>query len=118
VKFKIDENLPTEFVDVLNNAGYSGDTVFDENLNGAADEAILRVCAKEDRILITLDLDFADIRSYPPRSFPGFIVLRPGKQDKVHLIELLTAVVPLFSVEQVENRLWIVDETSVRIRGD
>jgi predicted nuclease of predicted toxin-antitoxin system len=118
VKFKIDENLPLEFVDLLTGAGYAADTIIHENLGGADDSTIAAVCLKEDRILITLDLDFADIRSYPPQAFPGFLVMRPGQQDKLHLIELLRSVLPLLSVEPVQNRLWIVDESGVRIRGE
>ena len=118
MNFKIDENLPTEFVDILSDMGYSSDTIVHENLGGADDTAIAAICVKEGRILVTLDLDFADIRSYPPQAFPGFVVLRPRIQDKLHLIELLRSVLPLLSIEPLQNRLWIVDESGVRIRGE
>ena len=64
MNFKIDENLPVEFVDVLSTAGHSSETVAQENLSGADDTAIAAICQKEDRLLLTLDLDFSDIRSY------------------------------------------------------
>ena len=118
MNFKIDENLPREFVDLLAHAGFSADTVVQEHLQGADDSAVANTCRQESRILLTLDLDFSDIRSYPPHAFPGLVVLRPRRQDKLHLIELLSSLIPLFSVEQVENRLWIVDESGVRIRGE
>ena len=118
MNFKIDENLPAEFVDLLSDAGYSAETVVHENLTGADDTEIAAVCLKESRILLTLDLDFADIRSYPPHGFPGFVVLRPTRQDKLHLIEMLRSLLPLLSIEMVQNRLWIVDESGVRIRGE
>lgn len=118
MNFKIDENLPAEFVELLTGAGNAAETILDENLGGADDTRIAAVCLKEDRILITLDLDFADIRSYPPQAFPGFVVMRPGKQDKLHLIELLRSVLPLLSIEPIQKRLWIVDENGVRIRGE
>lgn len=118
MNFKIDENLPTEFVDILGDAGHFSDTIVQENLAGADDPAIAAVCVKEGRVLMTLDLDFSDIRFYPPHAFPGFVVLRPSRQDKLHLIELLRSLLPLFSIETLHNRLWIVDETGVRIRGE
>ena len=118
MNFKVDENLPVEFVDVLSAAGYSSETVVQENLAGADDAVVARICQKENRILLTLDLDFSDIRSYPPDTFPGLVVLRPGRQDKLHLIEVLRSLLPLLSTETVQNRLWIVDESGVRIRGD
>lgn len=118
MNFKVDENLPYEFVDLLTHAGYSADTVVQERLQGANDSAVANICQKESRILLTLDLDFSDIRSYPPHAFPGIVVLRPHRQDKLQLIELLKSLIPLFSIEQVEHRLWIVDESGVRIRGE
>mgnify|MGYP001458474568 CR=1 FL=1 len=118
MNFKIDENLPHEFVDLLAAAGYSSETVAQENLTGADDAVVGRVCKEENRILLTLDLDFSDIRRYPPDAFPGFVVLRPNSQDKLHLIQVLRSVLPLLSTETVQNRLWIVDESGVRIRGD
>ena len=40
----------------------------------------MQACRTEGRILITLDLDFSDIRAYPPGTYPGIWVLRPPKQ--------------------------------------
>ena len=66
MKFKIDENLPVEVLDLLNAAGHDALTVLDQNLIGEIDRTIMDVCKQEERALITLDLDFADMRSYPP----------------------------------------------------
>ena len=37
MKFKIDENLPIELIDVLRSAGYAGMTAFEQRLNGKPD---------------------------------------------------------------------------------
>jgi len=76
MKFKIDENLPVEFADMLNMAGYKSMTVAQQNLQGKTDSEVTAKCLKENRILVTSDLDFADIKLYPPKNYPGFIVLR------------------------------------------
>jgi hypothetical protein len=91
---------------------------FTEGLEGQSDDAVISVCQQEMRILVTLDLDFADILRYPPRLYPGFVVLRPHWQDKSHVIDLLRRAVPLFSPDAVAHRLWIVEESRVRIRAD
>lgn len=80
MKFKLDENLPELVRESLSELGRDAHTVAEEGLSGAQDEAVLQACIAEDRILITLDLDFSDIRSYPPGSYPGGWVLRPAKQ--------------------------------------
>ena len=66
MKFKLDENMPIEAADLLRNAAYDAETVDDEQLAGHIDPVIAQVCKQEGRILITLDLDFSDIRHYPP----------------------------------------------------
>ncbi|MCL6540234.1 MAG: DUF5615 family PIN-like protein [Roseiflexus sp.] len=115
--FKIDENLPVEAANVLQQAGYDAMTVFDQHLEGSFDADIASVCQKEGRVLITLDTDFADIRAYPPPQFPGLIVLRLQRQDKRHVLEVIEHLIPLLSSEPLEHLLWIVEETRVRIRS-
>jgi predicted nuclease of predicted toxin-antitoxin system len=68
LKFKIDENLPSEFAAILQGSGFEADTVADENLSGTADALLARHARADQRVLITLDMDFANIQSYPPAS--------------------------------------------------
>ena len=82
MKFKIDENLPIEIADILIHAGHDALTVFDEALIGEMDSTIALVCRQEKRVLLTLGLDFADIRTYPPHHYAGIIVVRSKHQDK------------------------------------
>jgi hypothetical protein len=41
-------------------------------MGGEVDEQLLQVCSREHRALITLDLDFADIKSYPHRNIEAY----------------------------------------------
>ena len=50
MKFKIDENLPTEYAPILREAGFEADTVSDEKLSGAGDSALSERCRAEDRV--------------------------------------------------------------------
>lgn len=118
MKFKIDENLPVEFVDVLKVVGHKAMTVAEQELQGKVDSEIIDTCSKENRILVTLDLDFADIKLYPPQKYPGFIVLRINHQDKWNLIKVFKNIIPALKQEQIKGRLWIVEETMIRIRGE
>ncbi len=76
MKFKIDENLPLQFAQALKSVGHDAVTVVQEGLSGTPDPEVMSVCRSEDRIIVTLDVDFADIRSYPPEDTPGIIVFR------------------------------------------
>ncbi len=86
MKFKTDENLPAEAAAVLRESGFDAETVWDESLSGSAADVIVARTRSEGRILVTLDLDFANIRSYAPREHPGIIVLmlkqpEPGRRS-------------------------------------
>lgn len=119
MKFKLDENLPDLVRETLHAAGHDAHTVADEGLAGAADDAVLAACQTEERVLITLDLDFSNIQAYPPGSHLGIWLLRPAKQT-VHAVDtLVRAGLRLAASERVRKQLWIIDEHRIRIRdGD
>jgi len=116
MKFKIDENLPVELVQVLHASGHDAITVLQQAMKGANDPNLMETCRAEERVLVTLDLDFANIHAYPPHSTPGVIALRVSRQDKPCVMKVFDRVVPLLEKETLKGRLWIVEESRVRIR--
>ena len=76
MKIKLDENLHIALAEVLRTSAHDVETVADEDLLGASDAAVLRAATTEDRLLITLDRGFGDLRTYPPGSHAGILVLR------------------------------------------
>ncbi|MDX1981419.1 MAG: DUF5615 family PIN-like protein [Bryobacteraceae bacterium] len=82
--------------------GSTQKTVWDEDLAGADDTTIAVRARSEGRILVTLDLDFANIRAYPPEEQSGLIVLRLRQQNKANALAVI--------------KLWIVEEDRIRFR--
>jgi predicted nuclease of predicted toxin-antitoxin system len=117
VRFKLGENLPAEAADLLREAGHDAATVLEQGKSGKTDPNVAAVCEREGRPLVTLDTDFADIRTYPPDEYPGLFVLRLRHQDKPHVLDVLRRVLALLETEQLRGRLWIVDEERVRVRS-
>lgn len=116
--FKVDENLPVEVADKLRASGHNAATIVDQHMVGAVDPMVANVCKSEDRALITLDLDFSDIRTYPPSEYPGIIILRPHTQSKRDVLALVDKLIPfLDGREPLDGNLWIVQEDGVRVRG-
>lgn len=64
---KLDENLDVRLVSMLRRAGHEVATVRDQGLAGVDDQALYACCTSEARILVTLDLDFANVLRYPQR---------------------------------------------------
>ena len=115
--FKIDENLPEEIAALLREAGYDAVSVRNQGLVGEPDGVIADVCKVENLVLVTLDLDFANIQVYPPNRTSGIMVFRVSDQSKPRLLEVLKQTLPLLASEKIEQSLWIVEESRVRIRG-
>jgi predicted nuclease of predicted toxin-antitoxin system len=116
-KFKVDENLPTEAAELLASAGHDAVTVGDQRMVGQSDTNVAMVCKREGRAVVTLDLDFADIRTYPPGDYAGIIVLRLARLDKPRALSVLKRLLPVLQHEPLAGKLWIVQETSVRVHG-
>ena len=117
MRFKLDENMPLRAAGVLRRLGHDAVSVFDERMGGAKDPDIAAACLDEARILVTLDLDFADIRTYRPSEYSGIIVLRLQRHDAASVLAALPRIHQLLMTETISKRLWIVEETRTRIRG-
>jgi predicted nuclease of predicted toxin-antitoxin system len=116
MKFKLDENLPVEASQLLHEAGHDALTVLDQKMGGKADEQVIQTYVREQRALITLDLDFADIKSYPPANFHGIIVLRTRRQSRSKVLDVISKLIPILPSEPIEKQLWIVEEAKIRVR--
>jgi predicted nuclease of predicted toxin-antitoxin system len=103
MNFKTDEDLPIEIADRLMEAGFDAATILAQGLGGLPDEDIFAKCCEEGRILITMDTDFADMRSYPPASSAGIVVLRLGSQAKAHVLRVTANLIDLLRREPVDR---------------
>lgn len=115
--FKVDENLHPDVAEALRQQGHDALTVFDQGLRGHSDEGVADVCQNEARALVTLDLDFADVRYYPPQDYPGIIVFRMTDQHCAAMLQFVNRFLPLLATTPLVGHLWIVEENRIRIRG-
>jgi predicted nuclease of predicted toxin-antitoxin system len=115
-RFKLDENLPRDAEVLLQQAGHDVHTVLAEQLGGASDPRVFDASQAEERVLVTFDLDFSDIRVYPPASHHGIWVLRPYTQSAENALALLRSALRVLEDEPTRRRLWIIEPERVRIR--
>jgi hypothetical protein len=64
---------------------------------------------------VTLDLDFANVRQYDPTDTAGIIVLRLHDQTLPMIRRDVVRLADLLSREAAAGRLWILDESRLRI---
>ena len=116
MKIKLDENLPTALAELLQAAGHDAMTVAEEALGGSKDPMLLQAATSEDRVLLTFDLDFADIRAYPIGSHAGIVIFRLHDQRWVVLEPPARRLINSGLLTRLQGGLAIVDESRVRIR--
>uniref|UniRef100_Q01T95 DUF5615 domain-containing protein n=1 Tax=Solibacter usitatus (strain Ellin6076) TaxID=234267 RepID=Q01T95_SOLUE len=116
MRFKLDENLGSRSTHLFRQAGHSVETVLEEGLSGAADEAVFNACLLEDRCLVTLDLDFADVMRFPPHKAAGIAVLRLPKGASLRVLEkFVSDRLSTLVTESIEGRLWVVEAGRIRV---
>jgi predicted nuclease of predicted toxin-antitoxin system len=115
VRLKLDENLPRRLADHLAAAGHTIDTIVDEDLVGAEDEAVLDAAAVAGRVLITLDRGLGE-RALRTGSHGGVIVLRPPTQSVDDVIATFSSFLRERVLPDLANAVAVVQPSRVRIR--
>jgi predicted nuclease of predicted toxin-antitoxin system len=116
MKFKLDENLPHDIVEVFQRAGHEIDTVQSEGLTGASDPVNLRRIQDENRVLLTMDKGIADIRLFPPSQYPGIVLLRPSSSGRGEVLRFVQQALPDLLSTNLSGRLVIVTPRGIRLR--
>ena len=113
---KLDENLPPDAADYLRTIGFGASTVLEQGLGRAADTEIGETCKRDKQVIVTLDLDFSNIRNYPPEAYSGIIVVRLSKQGHDAIMRAFERIAGVLDRYPLDGRLWIVTDRSLRIR--
>lgn len=116
MRFKLDENLDVRAKAALSAAGHEVATVVDQDLSGAPDVVIAEAVGAEGRILVTLDRGFADLRSYPPGTHPGIVVLRLRRQGLASVTAALELLAGYEGLAEIGGLTVIVSDAAVRVR--
>lgn len=116
MQIKLDENMPPVVADLLRREGHDVRTVYDQGLRSCSDPEVIAACQAENRVLLSLDLDFSNILVYPPEDYAGLIVLRLRRPGPAAVLALVRRLLTHLATQTVSGRLWIVDEQRIRIR--
>jgi len=115
MKFKLDENIPVALVRVLSGIGHDVDTVPQEALTGRPDSVIWSCTQEADRLLITQDMDFSDVRRFAPGTHNGILLVRlahPSRQGLMDRIGMLFLNEP---VEEWRGSFVVVTDRKLRV---
>jgi predicted nuclease of predicted toxin-antitoxin system len=85
-------------------------------LSGEDDEVVWQQACAEGRFFITLDLDFSDVRRFPPGTHPGILLLRSRRGSRQAVLDVLAWVVREYPLTTLAGYLVVADEAQTRIR--
>jgi predicted nuclease of predicted toxin-antitoxin system len=116
VRLKLDENLSRRLEALLMEHGHEVDSVVAEGLGGADDGVVAAAAQREERMLLSIDLDFADITRFPPGSHAGIVVLRVPEPRPTLIRAALTGLLARHRLEDLARCTVIAQLGAVRIR--
>lgn len=116
VKIKLDENLSRHLKGPLAQEGHEVATAEGEDLLGKSDVEVGAAAKGEGRMLFTLDLEFADLRKFPPGKHPGVVLFRPRSMGPGTVGRLVLGFVRETNLEDLAGCVAIVEPHQTRVR--
>jgi predicted nuclease of predicted toxin-antitoxin system len=116
LKFLIDMQLSPALAIWLNEKGHNAKHAFEAGLGRASDEEILEEARKEERIVVTADLDFPRLLALLNIDGPGLVLFRGGDFSGNQIIELMTRVLNSIPAAEFPISLIVVDKKRIRKR--
>ena len=117
MKLKLDENLSRHLKAILVRLRHDVTTAAEQNLLSRPDTEVARTAFGEGRMLLTLDLEFADLRKYPPGSHPGVILFRPRSLSPLSVNKFIADFVGSTDLNRLAACVAVVDPVHVRVRS-
>ena len=116
MRIKVDEDLPKAAVRLLGDRGYEAASVIEQGMGGLKDPNLWQAVQVEQRLLVTADKGFADIRMYAPGTHAGVLLLRPDQDGIRPILELLERMLATYHLEALAKTVTVVTPRSIRIR--
>jgi predicted nuclease of predicted toxin-antitoxin system len=118
MRFLVDANMPRSTLDVLARLGHDAEFARDSGLANASDSQIAARAHASTAAILTRDVDFADVRHYPPADYQGIVVLRlPDDATAQSIVNLLERFLKQTELSrQLPGHLVILEPDRVRFR--
>jgi len=116
MRFLLDANMPRSAEAVFRQFEHEVESAFELGLHAAPDKEIADRALQRQAAIVTRDLDFADIRWYPPKSYAGIVVLRlPDGSTAIEIVRILEGFLADSELlVALPKRLAIVERDRVR----
>lgn len=117
MRLLLNENLSAKLISRLIALGHDAICAYDAGLCGKSDAEIRDFAIQRNRVLITLDGDFADLTRYPVAETPGVVWFKPVPPITLVSIEAqLSAALDLLQSHDLRGLLVVVGNGRIRSR--
>lgn len=116
MRLLLDENLSPQQAAALREQGHNALAVLEVGLSGEPDERIRAFAIADHRVLLTLDVDFANILRFPPAGTPGVIRLKVHPPSETAIREQIEKALSVLNDQSLEGCLAVAQGDMIRIR--
>lgn len=118
-RFLIDEDSPKGLVRLLQSHGHDAIHVVTAGLSGYKDPQIAIWAKEQERIIVTRDLGFGNLLTFPLGTLPGVILIRVSEEYiALEIIDLVARFLPMLEQDelQLQGALVVLEPNQFRIR--
>ena len=115
MKFLLDMPVSCLLLDVLQAHGHEGVHAHQIGKDRASDSELLEIAQRENRVIITADLDFPRMLALRLTQGPGLVLFRGGNYSDTEMCDLLSRVLAKVTPEDLEKSVCVVDRRRIRV---
>ena len=115
MRFLLGMPVSEQLLSVLNTYGHEGVHAHQIGQDRATDRELLEIARREQRVLITADLDFPRLLALSSAAGPGLILFRGGNYSDAEMCELLERVLTNVSAATLADSVCVVDRQRIRL---
>ena len=117
MKFFLDANIPYSTLEIFEELKLECEHARDAGLSRASDMEIMKYAIKNHSILVTKDLDFANIKIFPVQSHYGIVILRlPPFFKAQQFVNVLRNFLNSIDIKNLKRSIAIIKIGRYRIR--
>jgi predicted nuclease of predicted toxin-antitoxin system len=117
MKFLADVGISPRSVEHLRQLGYDAVHLIEQGLQRLPDSDILAKAYSEERVLLTHDLDFADLMAASRATLPSVVIFRLRNMRPEHVNHYLDQILHRYEMELQQGAIISVMEAQVRLRN-
>lgn len=113
----LDHCVPRRYLRLLHEWGYDASLMIEHLPSDSSDIDVIGLTTTLDAVLLTVDLDFANILDYPPADYRGIVVMRYQVENETDVDTALKLALTDLYRDGLRGVLVIVSPGRYRVRG-